>query len=282
MTIVRSPNELLKIPNYIVSWHLFHLFAFSTLFLLFVWEVSIWISEKVDNPSLKVERAFLITLLGSSVIVLLLYFFFHEYTKGQPVIFPVNLDLISILSHALLDISSAGVIPWLFFSLAGGITASLLDLSHSEVEASRKTSFQLLVGFLFVLIVGILSLNLEPFVSPALRTPSSYSHVFISTGVVGSLTMLFFLVFDLNSNSRYENVQNLFSPIIVVSKITLTIFIIHPIVFVLDPRIIPSLEIFLVLATFYSLLFVLIAYIWQKWDFKYSFEWFIQGKSSRK
>ena len=278
MTVVRSPDEWLKLPNYIVSWHLFHLFAFSTLFLLLMWEVAILMSEMVDNPSLKVERAFLITLVGSSIIVLFLYFFFHEYTKGQPVTFPVNLDILSILGHALLDIGSAGVIPWLFFSLAGGITASLLDLSHSEVEASRKTSLLLLVGFLLVLIVGVYTLTLEPFVSPALRAPSSYSHVFISTGVVGLLTMLLLLVFDFNKNKRVRNLQNLFSPIIIVSKITLTIFIIHPIVFVLDPKIISSLEVFLISATFYSLLFVPIAYIWQKYDFKYSLEWFMQGK----
>ncbi|MHA1945030.1 MAG: acyltransferase family protein [Candidatus Hodarchaeales archaeon] len=281
MTVVRSPNEWLKLPNYIVSWHLFHLFAFSTLFLLLMWEVAIWISEKVDSTSLKVERAFLITLVGSSVIVLFLYFFFHEYTKGQPVIFPVNLDILSILGHALLDIGSAGVIPWLFFSLTGGITASLLDLTNSEIETARKTTVLLLIGFLLVLILGFYTLTLEPFVSPALRVPSSYSHLFISTGVVGSLTMSLLFVFDLNKNLKVRNLQDLFSPIIVVSKITLTIFIIHPVIFILDPRIIPSLELLLILTTIYSLLFVPIAYIWQKWDFKYSSEWFIQSKTRR-
>ncbi len=278
MTFIRSPNEWIKLPNYIFSWHLFHLFAFSTISLLLMWELAIWISKKADNQYLRLERAYLFVLLGISIIVLLLYFFFHEYTMGQPVTFPVELDVISILGHALLDIGSAGVIPWMIFSLAGGITASILDLSQSEIKTARRNAILLLVGFLFVLIIGILSLNIEPFVSPALKSPSSYSHVFISTGAVGSLTMFFFLIFDLNGEFRYEKVKNLFSPVIVVSKITLTIFIIHPIVFALNPNIIPSLEIFFLLATLYSLVFIPIAYTWQKWDFRYSFEWFIQGK----
>jgi len=278
MTFVRSPDEWVKLPNYIFSWHLFHLFAFSTISLLLMWEIANWISKKTDNQSIRVERAYLLILVGISIIVLLLYFFFHEYTMGQPVTFPVELDIISILGHALLDIGSAGVIPWMIFSLAGGITASILDLSQSEIKTARKNAILLLVGFLLVLIIGILSLNMEPFVSPALRSPSTYSHVFISTGAVGSLTMFFFLIFDLNDGVRYENVKNLFSPVIVISKITLTIFIIHPIVFALDPNTIPSFETFFPLATLYSLMFIPIAYIWQKWDFKYSFEWFIQGK----
>jgi hypothetical protein len=278
MTFIRSPNEWVKLPNYIFSWHLFHLFAFSTISLLLMWEVAIWISKKTDNRSLGVERVYLLILLGISIIVLLMYFFFHEYTMGQPVTFPVELDIISILSHALLDIGSAGVIPWMLFSLAGAIAASLLDLSHSEIKTARRNAILLLVGFMIVLTIGILSLNIEPFVSPALKSPSSYSHVFISTGAVGSLTMFFFLIFDLSGSVRYENVKNLFSPVIIISKITLTIFIIHPIVFALDPNVIPSLEAFFLLATLYSLLFVLIAYIWKKWHFKYSFEWFIQGK----
>ena len=90
--------------------------------------------------------------------------------------------------------------------------------------------------------------------------------------------MLFFLMLDPKDDFQYKNVQTLFSPITVISKITLTIFIIHPIVFVFDPKTIPSLEVFLLLATLYWLMFIPIAYIWQKWDFKYSFEWFIQGK----
>ncbi|MHA1444690.1 MAG: hypothetical protein ACTSR4_08075, partial [Candidatus Hodarchaeales archaeon] len=101
---------------------------------------------------------------------------------------------------------------------------------------------------------------------------------FISIGAMGSLTMLFFLIFDLSGSVRYENVKSFFSPVIIISKITLTIFIIHPIVFALDPNVIPSLETFFLLATLYSLMFIPIAYIWKKWDFKYSFEWFIQGK----
>ncbi|MCK4848097.1 MAG: hypothetical protein KAT16_03655 [Candidatus Heimdallarchaeota archaeon] len=282
MTFIRSPDEWIKLPNYIFSWHLFHLFAFSTISLLIMWEITIWISKKYDTRSIRVERVYLSILIGISTFVLLLYFFFHEYTMGQPVTFPVELDIISILGHALLDVGSAGVIPWILFSLAGGITASLLDLSHSEIKTARKNVIFLLVGFLLVLIMGILSLSIEPFVSPALRSPSTYSHVFISIGAIGSLAMLLFLIFDLNGDTRQKNIRNLFSPVIIISKITLTIFIIHPVVFALDPKTIPSLEIAFVLATLYSLMFIPIAYIWQKYDFRYSFEWFIQGKSRKK
>ena len=278
MTFVRSPDEWVKLPNYIFSWHLFHLFAFSTVFLLVMWELANWIGKKADKQSQMVGISYLLTLIVSSIIVLLLFFYFHEFTKGQPVIFPVDLNIQSILGRALLDIGSAGVIPWLLFSLAGGITATVLNLSHSEIKTARRRSILLLIGFLLVLILGVLSLQYEPYVSPALREPSSYSHIFISTGVVGSLTMFLFLTIDLNSKFHKEKVKKLFSPVIVISKITLTIFIIHPIVFALDPKTIPSLEIFFILATSYSLIFIPIAYIWQKYDFKYSFEWFISGK----
>ena len=55
MTFVRSPDEWFKLPNYILSWHLFHLFAFSTISLLLMWELAIWLSEKNSTQNTQSE-----------------------------------------------------------------------------------------------------------------------------------------------------------------------------------------------------------------------------------
>ena len=61
----------------------------------------------------------------------------------------------------------------------------------------------------------------------------------------------------------------------VLAKVTLTIFIVHNVVFILDPSFIPDETGIIIFGFAVTIGFIILIAIWQKWKFKYSFEWFI-------
>ncbi|NHJ02685.1 MAG: hypothetical protein EAX86_11145 [Candidatus Heimdallarchaeota archaeon] len=274
MALIKAPGKLL---NYLLTWHLFHLFAFSTLFLLVLWELASWV-EKKGSAYWSYIQIYTILLMLCFGIILLLFIYFHDYTiaRESSRLFPVSLEIKTILENILLDVSSCGIIPWLSFPLAGGITASLLNLPSSSIKNTFQKSKVLLLTDSTFLIFGILSLRTERFVSAGLGYASTFPHVFISIGLIGWIFVVLILVLDISQKIPRINSYRLFYPILVVSKISLTVYLIHPVVGVFDPTLISSKPVLLLLVSIYSFFFIILAHFWQKRDFKYSLEWIVR------
>lgn len=277
MAIIRAPGNPEKILNYLFTWHLLHLFAFSTLFLLILWELSNWFARRT-NEYWDYQKFLTFLLLLSFIIVIILFILFHDYTvaRENTRVFPVPLEIISILENIFLDISSCGIIPWLSFVLAGGITASLFKLTCIQKNnLVQKIKLIISVNMLF-LIFGIYSLRFERFISAGLGYASSFSHLFISIGLIGVIFAILTLELDIRKRIPHKTSFKLFYPIFIVSNISLTVYLIHPVVGVIHPSLIPSETVLLFLISLYCLFFVILAHFWQKWDFKFSFEWIIK------
>ncbi len=277
MSIIQNPE---KFFNYLFTWHLFHLFAFSTLFLLLLFELACWLEKKISNYW-SYQQFFTILLLLSFFTTIVLFIFFHDYTvvRENLRMFPVALDIYSILENIFLDVSSCGIIPWLSFPLAGGLTASLLNLPSFSKSNILQKSKLLLFGNTLFLIIGLLSLRIERFISAGLGYTSSFPHVFITIGLIGCINIFMILLFDIYHIFPRQTISKVFYPVIIISNISLTIYLVHPVAAVIDPSIIPSEAALLLLLSVYSLFFIILAQLWQKWDFKYSFEWIVKKLS---
>ncbi|MHA2203749.1 MAG: hypothetical protein ACW991_08675, partial [Candidatus Hodarchaeales archaeon] len=202
MSIIQAPDKLF---NYLFTWHLLHLFSFSTLFLLLLWELAYWFEKRI-SAYWSYQQYFTILLFLSFFTIVVLFIFFHDYTvaKEDGRIFPVILDINSILEHIFLDISSCGIIPWLSFPLAGGLTASLFNLSFiPKNNALRKKATLLLFANCLFLIIGLYHLRKERFVSAGLGFASSFPHVFISIGFIGCVFVSLVILLDINQIIPY-------------------------------------------------------------------------------
>lgn len=275
MALVQSPRKLEDIISYLLTWHLFHMFAVSALCILCIFELSYMIKKKyIINHELKTILTLVFSL--SLVTVIFLFFFFHNYTLSSSRLFPVSLNIQSVLENIFLDVSSCGIIPWLSFALAGAITASYLDLPNiSNKKILKKASIALGCN-LFVLLIGFLFLITERFVSAGIGYPSSFAHIFISLGLIGSLNVILILALDVYQVISMDVTKKYLSPIISLSKISLTVYFIHPVVAIIDPKIVLSEIVLLLIVAIYCIFFIVLALVWQKWNFKYSLEWFIR------
>ncbi len=275
MFLVKSQGDMRTLLTYLLTWHLLHIFGLSTLFILAILEFAYWIDGKI-GLNWKIRHLFTIFLLINLLFVIFFFFLFHNYTISYSREFPVNLDIQSILENIFLDVSSCGVIPWLSFSLAGGLTASFLDLQNLQKEILPKKGFFILFINFLILLIGMLFLQFERFISAGIGYASSFSHVFISIGLIGFFNLFLILIFDVYQYISQERIKKLLYPIITLSKISLTIYFVHPIVGIFNPNIITSELMLLILITIYCLFFILIAIFWQKWKFRYSLEWFMR------
>ena len=124
-----------------------------------------------------------------------------------------------------------------------------------------------------------MSLRIERFISAGLGYASSFPHVFISIGLIGCIFVVLILALDIFQKIPQKTSFRLLYPVIVVSKISLTVYLVHPVAAVIDPSIISSEAALLLLLSLYSLFFIILAQLWQKWNFKYSFEWIVKKLS---
>jgi hypothetical protein len=91
--------------------------------------------------------------------------------------------------------------------------------------------------------------------------------------------LIYFL--DLDSLYSRQSINKVILPLIVLSRITLTVYIVHNFAYVIPPDLpifeflIQDIHIALLAGLFYAFFFVVIAFIWQKWEYKYSIEWII-------
>jgi hypothetical protein len=194
----------------------------------------------------------------------------------------IDLTIDAFLSRTIFEYGQNPLIPWLIFPVIGGITAIYLDLPHNSLsEVKKRGRIAVLIGILSG-ILGIWLLGIERFISTPVAYPVSSSFLFIAIGVVILSTTLLILFIDLNANKRYHQTAiKALQPLILMSKITLTVFIVHNVAFIISPKL-PILELLIssetaamLLGLLYSSFFILVAFIWQRWNFKYSLEWII-------
>ncbi len=274
--LVTNPEYLL---NFLLTWELFHLFSFSTIFFLIIFEFT-WKMEDIRNYChRKVSLSVLVVVL---IIILGIFLIFHDYTSSQGFgQMYVDLTIDSILTRMLYEYGQNPLIPWLIFPVIGGIMAIFLDLPHKhKPEVLKNARYVLLIGIV-PMILGIGFLGIERYISTPVAYPASSSFLFISIGTVILSTMFLILFIDLNTRDLHQIANKPFFPLILISKITLTIFIVHNVAFIISPELpifkllISSETAAMAVGLLYSLFFVLVAFIWQRWHFKYSLEWMI-------
>lgn len=265
-----------KFLNWLLTWHLFYMFALSTLFIFLLFEFIWWIEKQTRQDVCTI--AFFLSL----TFVIGLFLLLHDYSVTVHVTEPVMLNINSILSNIFIDFGFCPILPWLSFSLAGGLTASFLDLPRASKKTILKKARFVLLGSILFIIIGWFFLSIERWVSTPVLYPASSSFVFSAIGLLVFFTTIMILLIDLDQMFSRKSINKLLLPFILLCKISLTVFIIHNIAFVINPalqlgniRVFPDETSVIVAGTLYSLFFVLVAIIWQKWQFKYSLEWMI-------
>jgi hypothetical protein len=300
--LVTQPQYLL---NAILTWELFTQFSFTTFFVLFVFELA-WILESQKKWDYK--KIIIVELISCIAIVLTLFSIFHDYTQTTIIesLF-VDLNLDSILQRAVFEVGQAPIIPFIAFSATGALMAVYIDLPnekrHTIIAKMKKT---LVISSPFI-IYGLLQIDdinrlmleinklfqiefinillqiipVEKYLSPVLSYPASSPLVFISVGVLPTTMVILMYILDIDSLYSRQSINKIILPIIVLSRITLTVYIVHNFAYIIPPDLpileflIQDIHIALLAGIFYAMFFVAIAFIWQKWKYKYSIEWII-------
>ncbi|MHA1975806.1 MAG: hypothetical protein ACW98I_02765 [Candidatus Hodarchaeales archaeon] len=273
------------IPNYLVTWELFHMFSFSTIFILVIFELA-WMMERKGFGDHK--KAAMAELVAIIIIVLGIYLIFHDYAQSRIIAHASDLTLESIFERILLDYGQAPIIPYLAFSAVGGLLALYLNLPNEDkINIPRKTIPVFILGAISF-IVGIILLSVEIYTSPPVQSPISSNLVFISIGfhlitVTGGVILL-----DLDKLYGIPRINKLVLPLVLISKISLTVYLLHNLAYGIPAEsnfiqaIIPSLEMSLFVGLLYALFWVLLAFFWQKSRFKLSIEWIIVNLQRKK
>lgn len=274
--VTQQPQYLL---NAILTWELFTQFSFTTFFVLFVFELA-WYLESQKKWDYK--KIVIVELISCIAIVLTLFSIFHDYTQTNMIdsLF-VDLNLNSILQRAVFEVGQAPIIPFTAFSATGALLAVYIDLPNekkSTIIAKMKKTFLFSLPFV---IIGSLLFQVEKYLSPVLLYPTSSPLVFISVGVLPVTMVILIYILDIDSLYSRQSINKMILPLIVLSRITLTVYIVHNFAYVIPPDLpifellIQDIHMALLAGLFYTLFFVVIAFIWQKWQFKYSIEWII-------
>ncbi|MHA1330442.1 MAG: hypothetical protein ACTSR2_05125, partial [Candidatus Hodarchaeales archaeon] len=241
-------------------------------------ELSRWLSARFNRDYKKILTMIYMTTIFFVVIVFLA---FHNYNEPSRLKLYVDLNIESILRRILLDDGQSPIFPYLSFSAAGGFLAAFLDLPNQNKDIIVKRSrFAMTSGLLFIL-GGISLLSIEEYISTPTGYPSSSSFAILSIGIHLFLTTLLILLIDLDTLYTRRSINKAVLPLVLFSKITLTVFVGHNILFSIPNdfpiinMLITDIHLAMLFGAAYALLFVALAFVWQKWRFKYSLEWII-------
>ncbi|MFX0094817.1 MAG: hypothetical protein ACFFBD_23985, partial [Candidatus Hodarchaeota archaeon] len=224
--ILLAPDKLL---NFLFTWHIFHMFAFTGVFLLFIFELSRWLEKSKVQTYLEHRQRLVILFLVSLICVLVVFLVFHEYSSTEELRIYTNLNLIDILKFAFLDAGQCPVIPWLSFGLTGALVASFFDLAHAERKIIGKRSIIVgLTGLIFS-IPGFFLLTIENFDQPHTFYRASSSLVIITIGMMCLVTTILLRLLDFNSIYSEKKVNKFLYPFVVISNITFTVYLVHQI-----------------------------------------------------
>ena len=273
--LMSSPENLL---SFVFNWQLFHMFALASLLPLLVFEVA-WNLEKRKKSNTARFSSFLFLLV--MLVVLYTFLIFHNYSESIKIDLYKGLKLESLLQRIFLDDGQSPIFPYLSFSAAGGFLASYLNLPNQDKKSIfRKTPLALLIGLVF-LTVGIMFTSIEQYTSTPVGYPSSSSFVLISIGVHILSTTGLILLIDINSLFDRKSVNKFLLPLVLLSKITLTVYLTHTFLYIIPPdlplitSLIPNIYVIILFGFLYTVFFILLAIIWSKYKFRYSLEWLI-------
>jgi hypothetical protein len=276
-----------ELINYILTWNFFHLFGFTSLSFLVIFEIVWWLENKGYNA----QQLLVSILVGVLASLLVIFVIFHDYwdpATAQHVVLSVKLDLADIIRHALIDYGTTPIIPWFSFGLMGGIVATALNLPDPESgkTASRKAVIFFVVGIIFYLIGAFFSLFIERNMSTPVEYPASTTFIFFTLGILTIFITSLLVIFDFDhvSFNYRTKLKQLLMPLAIFGQLSLTIYFIHNIVFGIPIDMMFFYQndlLFFIFMTFYSILFVIIAVVWRKkLKFKYTIEWGIRKFTS--
>ncbi len=273
------------ILNYLVTWELFHMFSFSTIFILIIFELA-WVIERKGLKDYK--KAAIIELLFVIGVVLGIYLIFHDYTQIRTIAHASDLTVASIFERILLDFGQAPIIPYLVFSATGGLLAVYLNLPNANKSTIPQKAIPVFIIGAVSFIIGLILLNVEIYTSPPVQSPISSNLVFISIGfhlisVTGGVILL-----DLDTLYGVPKINKFILPLVLISKISLTVYLLHNLAYGIPPEsdlvqtLIPTLPISMFVGLLYALFWVFLALIWQKAGFRFSIEWIIVNMQRKK
>ncbi|MFW9905602.1 MAG: acyltransferase family protein [Candidatus Thorarchaeota archaeon] len=280
MAFVVSPGEVI---NYILTWNFFHLFGFTSLSFLIIFEIVWWLESKGYNA----QQLLVSILAGVLVVLLVIFIIFHNYwtpATAQYIVLSAKLDLVDIIKHALIDYGTTPIIPWFSFGLMGGVAATALNLPDpaSSKTANPKAVILLIIGAVFYIIGAFFSLFIERNISTPVEYPASTTFIFFSLGVLTIFITSSLVIFDFEHISfKYRTkLKQILMPLVIFGQLSLTIYFIHNVLFGIPIEMMFFYQndlLFFIFMTFYSIIFVIIAVIWRKkLKFKYTIEWGIR------
>ncbi|MFX1532961.1 MAG: hypothetical protein ACFFDI_01860 [Promethearchaeota archaeon] len=270
MAIVTSPNKLL---NFLVTWHIFHLFGLATIVYLLIFEIAWYVEARLSGFWKHWQFSLFITI-GLLLLIIAIFLFSHDYSLTQQVTISAELNITSIFHHMVFENGGNPIIPWVCFPLIGGMMAIILNLPSANKNSVLKNGGFLLLLSVFCFFIGGVFLEVERYVQPVNSYPASSSFLFFTFSYLLSVPTIAILLLDLTERNPRKAPIILY-PLILLSKISLTVFFFHNVFFILDPSFIPTEELLVLVMTLYSMFFILIAFIWQRWEFKFSLEWII-------
>lgn len=274
--LIIAPEYLI---NFLLTWEIFHMFALTSLFFLVVFEIAWQLEQRKQyNYRYVVIVTSLLFLLG----ILGLFLLFHDYSSNRSIheIY-AELNLNSIFERTVFESGQNPLIPFFSFPILGGLIATFLNLPNEKTGIVLKKARIVLLGSIFFLITGFLFLGVEGYVSTPLRYLASSSFIFITIGFLIFTTIGGIMLLDFDTLSSRPKRIKMLLPVLLVSNISLTVFIIHNILFFFPSELhiiqqfLFSETMVLIFGLLYSFCFIILAAFWQKWNYKYSLEWTI-------
>ena len=273
MAALASGNPII---NYLLTWELFHMFALSTLFILGVMELAWYLEGKTSKNYNKIA---IFELIVSLLFILVIYLIFHDYSPDRMISTYVELNINSIFQRIFIDYGQSPIFPYLGFSASGGLLALYLNLPNDTIEnIKRKANTSIIIGAFFFLI-GVLLLGVEQYSSPPMRDPITSNLVFITIGFHWMSVTAGILLIDIKTLYGVPELNKLLLPIILLSQITLTVYLLHNIAFAIPPDlvkgVITTVELVIVLGFLYTIFWILVALKWKEFGFRLSIEWIV-------
>ncbi|MFX1251997.1 MAG: hypothetical protein ACFFCZ_10345 [Promethearchaeota archaeon] len=280
MTVVTFTLGLIDFLTWLFTWDLLHLFGITSLFLYCIYEIAHQLNTRtLLNASIGTQ----LTILCSFALIIILLFmlilqalylgdfsFSVLYPERVPVFRPNN--IVETIQIALVR-GGYAIFPYTSFGVVGFLVANI-SLSLSNKKSWEKAIVGIIV--IFTVIGGSLFVFLRiPIVFPLILHMPSLSFLFLYWATQLVVFFVALLVFDVLKEKRV--LLPYVKPLTRMSAITLTIYYTHFTLYsFINPSLVPNSLVLFILIALFILLYMLIAYEWEKKKFKYSLEWIIR------
>ncbi|MFX1536203.1 MAG: hypothetical protein ACFFDI_18460 [Promethearchaeota archaeon] len=279
MTVVTFSFGYIDFLTWLFTWDLLHLFGITSLFLYCIYEI---VNQLNTRRLLKTSINTQLTILCSFALVVILLFmlilqalylgdfsFNILYPERVPVFRPSN--IVETIQIALVR-GGYAIFPYTSFGVVGFLVASItLSLPN------KKSWGKAIVGVtaIFTVIGGSFFVFLRiPIVFPLILHMPSLSFLFLYWATQLFVFFVALLVFDVLKEKSV--LLPYVKPLTRMSAIPLTIYYTHFPIYFINPSLVPNSFVLFILIALFILLYMLIAYGWEKKQFKYSLEWIIR------